>query len=523
MKLLVFFLTLSFLLFSCSHIKYAAIQAEYSRIQSAQPGKVNLKHMIDHETFFVIGKTIDELGNYSDLRLAVAAYSNEFKENERVDTMYFAGAGTHYGLNLPEGAYTLLVFADQDANKIFDRSEIIGQRTIELNDTIAPENGLAHVDIKLTTPKQIDWVESIPMPRFAELKKSLFYPVGTIRSLDDPIFDDNMSTIGMYDPASFSEKVPTSFFALEEDIIFKIPVVFVHGIGGSSRAFLPIIDRLDLKRYKPWFFYYPSGGDLEMLGNLFHKIFISGKVANLDKKMPMIIVAHSMGGLIVREALNKYDDKSAENIVGLFVTIATPFGGHPAAASGEKHGLIVLPAWRDVNPDSLFIRELYRKPLPESLNHQLIYAYQNPDILKMSENSDGVVPLSSQLHSTAQKQSQDQFGFNSSHTGILENEEMITYVLERMAKVKNFYPEEHLRYLFLGGYDVDLSDDYSPRAQFLIHIYGKYAMAIANGTLKPFYPDQEEYLRVVRGEIPARNEVEKGWLRFISEFPEIGQ
>ncbi len=524
MKTLLFFLTLPFLLFSCSHLKYAAIQAEYSRIQSAKPGQVNLKHMIDNETFFVIGKTIDELDRYSDLFLTIAAYSSKFKENERVDTMYYAAAGTHYGLNLPQGAYTLLVFADQDKNKILDQTEIIGRKTIELNETIAPEKGLVHVDIKLTAPKQIDWVESIPMPRIAEPKKSLFYPAGTIRSLADPIFDDNMATIGMYDPASFSEKVPTSFFALEEDLAFKIPVVFVHGIGGSSRAFQPIINRLDRKRYKPWFYYYPSGGDLEMLGTLFYKIFISGKVSHLYK-MPMIIVAHSMGGLVVREALNKYKDgeKSGENTVGLFVSIATPFGGHPAAASGEKHGLIVLPSWRDVNPDSRFIRKLYRKPLPESLNHQLIYAYQNPDILKITENSDGVVPLSSQLYPIAQKQSQDQFGFNSSHTTILENEEMITYILERMDKVKNFFPEEYLKYLFLGGYDVDLGDRYSPIAKHYIRYYGKCAMAVMNGTLKTFYPEQENFFRVIRGEIPATTEVEKGWMKFMSEFPEIGQ
>ncbi|MCP4373601.1 MAG: alpha/beta hydrolase, partial [Deltaproteobacteria bacterium] len=470
--------------------------------------------MIDNETFFVIGKTIDESDRYSDLYLTIAAYSSKFKENERVDTMYYTTAGTHYGLNLPQGAYTLLVFADQDKNKILDQTEIIGRKTIELNETIAPEKGLVHVDIKLTAPKQIDWVESIPMPRIAEPKKSLFYPPGTIRSLADPIFDDNMATIGMYDPASFLEIVHTSFFALEEDLTYKIPVVFVHGIGGSSRAFLPIVHRLDLKRYKPWFFYYPSGGDLELLGNLFYKIFISGKVANLDKKMPMIIVAHSMGGLIVREALNKYDDKSGENVVGLFITIATPFGGHPAAASGEKHGLIVLPAWRDVNPDSRFIRKLYRKPLPESLNHQLIYAYQNPDILKMSENSDGVVPLSSQLYPIAQKQSQDQFGFNSSHTNILEDDEMIAYLLERMDKVENFFPEEFLQYFFLGGYDVDLSDDYSPIVQYFIHHYGKGVMALVNGTLKPFYQEQEDFLRVTRGEKPATTEVEKGWMKF---------
>jgi len=206
---LLFGLVFPFLLCSCSHLKYASIQAEYSRIQRADPSQILLKHMIDNENFFVFGKTIEKSGRYSDYYLGVAAYSNKFKENERVDTMYFAGAGTHYGLNLPAGQYTLLVFADQNENKVFDHWEIVGQRTIELDEIHAPQKGLGHVDINLTAPKSLDWVESIPMPRISEPKKSLFYPAGAIRCLDDPIFDENIATMGMYDPASFTELVPT--------------------------------------------------------------------------------------------------------------------------------------------------------------------------------------------------------------------------------------------------------------------------------------------------------------------------
>jgi hypothetical protein len=124
----------------------------------------------------VFGKTIDKSGKYSEYYLGVAAYSNKFKENERVDTMYFAGAGTNYGLNLPEGMYSLLVFADQNENKVFDHWEIVGQRTIELDEINAQQKVLGHVDINLTAPKSLTWVESLPMPRISEPKKSLFYP-----------------------------------------------------------------------------------------------------------------------------------------------------------------------------------------------------------------------------------------------------------------------------------------------------------------------------------------------------------
>ncbi|PLX81344.1 MAG: alpha/beta hydrolase [Desulfuromonas sp.] len=505
---------------SCSYMKHVSVQAEYARIQKADPGQINLKHMIDRETYFVIGQTIDDKNIYTHLSLAVAAYSNKFKPHERVDTMYFAGAGTHFGLNLPEGDYQLLVFADKDNNQIFDQTEVVGKKPISLNQTTSPNKVLDRIEIRLSSHELVGWVEEISKPNQSNPKISLFYPTGSIRNLDDPLFSENMAILGMYDPASFLEKSPTMFYALEEDLGYKIPVVFVHGVGGSIRAFEPIINQLDRERYKPWFFYYPSGGDLDQLSEVFHRIFLSGKVIKLDK-IPMIVIAHSMGGLIVREALNKYENGHEESKVPMLITIASPFGGHPAAASGEKHGLIVLPSWRDVNPESRFIKELFRNPLPESTEHQLLYAYDNPATLKLNKNSDGVVPLSSQLRLEAQRQATKQLGFESSHTGILENKEVIAHVLDCMSRVENFIPEPHLEVMRLGGYEVQLSDEYSPQGKYVVESLGRYWMAVTTGRLKPFYAEQERFLRVIHGEESPKYEVVKDWLRFLKEYPDI--
>jgi triacylglycerol esterase/lipase EstA (alpha/beta hydrolase family) len=479
-----------------------------------------LKHIIDGETYFVIGQTIDNKARYENTALAIAAYSSKFKPNERVDTMYSAAAGTHFGLNLPEGNYQLLVFADMDKNQIFDQTEVIAQKAITLNKVASVDNVLDRIDIPLSFPRRVDWAEAINKPGFTEPKKSLFFPTGSLRSLEEPLFSQNMATLGMYDPASFLEKAPTMFYALEEDLDYKIPVVFVHGIGGSSRDFEAIVNQLDRERYKAWFFYYPSGGDLDQLAEFFHRIFLSGKVIKLGK-MPMIIVAHSMGGLVVREAMNKYEGNPKENKIDLVVTIATPFGGHPAAASGEKHGLIVLPSWRDLNPESRFIKELFTKPLPKTIEHQLIYAYDNPATFKLNKNSDGVVPLSSQLRIEAQQQATGQLGFESSHTGILKNTAMIDYLFTRMDRVKNYFPESHLEVFRQGGYDVELTDNYGPVSQYLIHSMGKYWMAVTNGTLKPFFPEQERFLRVIKGQEPPKYKLVKDWLRFLKEYPEL--
>jgi len=513
-------LCLAFFLWSCTYLKYASVQAEYARIQNAEPGQLNVKHMIDRESYFVHGRSIDSKRSYADIPKAIAAFSSKYQPNERVDTMYFQVAGSHFGMNLPEGRYDLLVFADIDGDGAFERSEVVGKRAIELNDAFVPDKVLGQVDVQLTEPITIDWDVAIDVPDSRGRFESIFFPSGAIRTLDDPIFDSGFSTLGMYDPASFLEQAPTSFYALEEELAYKIPVVFVHGIGGSAREFATFVGQLDRSRYKPWFYHYPSGGDLDQLAELFYQVFLSGKVYQ-SSDMPMIIVAHSMGGLVVREAINKYEGKRRENQVHLLVTLASPFGGHSAAAAGEKHGLIVLPSWRDLNPENPFIGNLYRKPLPDFVHHELIYAYQNPGAIKIGENSDGVVALTSQLHPQAQRQASGQFGFDNTHTDILDSEEVAAHILARMEKVKNAWPPPQLHLLHQGGYDVTLGEAYSPIAQHSIRYYGKYLMALTKGTLTTFHPEEERFIAVVKGEETPRDDAEKGWLKFLSEYPEF--
>ena len=294
----------------------------------------------------------------------------------------------------------------------------------------------------------------------------------------------------------------------------------LHGIAGSEREFEGFVQQMDRRRYKPWFFHYPSGGDLDQLAELFYQVYLSGKVYR-SGGMPMIIVAHSMGGLIVREAINKYAGKSNENQVHLFVTMATPFGGHAKAAAGEEHGLIVLPSWRDLNPENEFIGNLYRIPLPDFVHHELIYAFQNPNAIKIGENSDGVVTLTSQLHAQAQQQAQGQFGFDNTHTDILDSKEVVAHIISRMDGVKNAFPQPQLQLLHQGGYDVDLGPEYSALAQYSIRHYGKYLMELTKGTLVTFHPEEERFIAVVNGDKRPRDDTEKGWLRFLSEYPEL--
>jgi len=90
-----------------------------------------------------------------------------------------------------------------------------------------------------------------------------------------------------------------------------------------------------------------------------------------------------------------------------------------------------------------------------------------------------------------------------------------------MDKVENSFPPAQLQVIRQGGYAVTLGDAYSPTAQYSIHNYGKYLMALTNGTLTTFHPEEERFIAVVNGEKSPRDDAEKGWLRFLKEYPEF--
>ncbi|MEN8130719.1 MAG: DUF413 domain-containing protein [Pseudomonadota bacterium] len=510
------------LLHGCAYLQNTFKQAGYKSSFKKTNQKAVLKHLLTRDTFYVYGNLKDEDDAYKGYALAVAALTETGDKNEVVDVTHFARSNSFYGLHLPAGEYRLIVLADLNEDGLYESSEIIAHAPLRLNEKSDPDL-VASSDIIVAPTKPSHEIHEISIPvrsAAVEKKQSLFYPKGTIRAVDDPLFSRSTATLGMYDPAAFMEMAPMMFYALEEDLPYKVPIVFIHGIEGSITDFLPLLERLDRQRYKPWFFYYPSGADLDKLAQLFYRIFLSGKVIPLDE-MPLVVVAHSMGGLIVRKSLNSYAGVSKENDIKMFISIATPFGGHPSAKRSIESAPLVLPSWYDLDPDGDFIHELYKKPLPKRVQHHLIYAYGNPSKIKLGENSDGVVPLSSQLHAPAQAQSKRQYGYNQGHVTILSDDSLISQLLKLIYTVKAPAPEANMNFLVQGGFNVQLSNDYTEIEQYAIHSIGKYLRALSKGWIEPINEYDTRFIAAINGEVEAAYPSESAWLKFKTDYPEI--
>jgi len=502
----------------CTYLWYAGQQAEYARLQKADPSQRVLKHMVDRSAFAVIGITNDPDGRYrrDEHTKVVAAFSSRFKDNELVDVMHDIDVGTHFGLHLPPGEFDLLVLSDRDDDGTYERDEVIGAASLSLSVEQTPSMVALRTDVTLGERSTAAWPIEIAVEKRGGSTPSLFYPAGTIRSLDDPIFSEEMATLGLYDPASFFEQAPTLFYALEEDVGYKVPVVFVHGIGGDARSFTPMVQRLDRARFKPWFFHYASGASLDQLGQLFYSIFLSGQHVQRTDVVPMVIVAHSMGGLVVRKALDLLAAEGAKIPRIVWISLASPLGGHPSAAMARNSPLMVLPSWRDLDPEGEFLRELYRRELPEQVTHHLFYAFHNDSLVKTGENSDGSVPLSSQLYPPAQRQSHHQFGFDVDHIGARDDPKVIDAVMAIVERVQTRFPEDHMRAFLAGGVELRDEADYNARELHVLRNYGKYLEALATGAIAPMSEEQERLVPMLRGEAEPTMPEARVWLEFVA-------
>jgi pimeloyl-ACP methyl ester carboxylesterase len=355
----------------------------------------------------------------------------------RVADLYLIARPGPYSLTLPAGRYRIGAFEDVSRDLVYhpdsepaallgstgDLVLVAGDRRRDLDMVIDPGAGvrLGFAVSASTTDRDVTRMPSLQ--------------IGTIASLDDPRFGNEYGSLGMWDPLRFMFDAGGGIYFLEPYDPDRIPILFVHGATGSPANWKYLAGRLDRTRYQPWFAYYPAAPHLERIGDQLVRALNSLQVKyRFDR---LVLVAHSMGGLVARAALNDVMASSAKGRqvnVPLFVSISSPWNGHSGAALGAEYAPVVAPMWEDMSPGSAFLRALPETPLPPETAYELLFGYRS-DSGRSSEANDGTVTLASMLSLPIEKQATHVMGYDETHVSILESAEVAERLNASLARV----------------------------------------------------------------------------------------
>lgn len=236
----------------------------------------------------------------------------------------------------------------------------------------------------------------------------------SVIGLDDRRFAPDNVRRGMWSPDVFRRHAQGGLYFVDGYDERRIPVLFIHGIYGSPRDFRFLIERLDRWRLQPCVFFYASGASLhEVAHDLAEELRVLRSTRGVHE---MLVVAHSMGGLIARDVL--INGTNLGVTVPALVTISTPWRGHAGASFAARYAPVVIDSWLDLATDSTYLASLFAASLPAQTRHHLIFSYGRR-WTSFGPASDEVVSVASQLSRQAQEQAYRIYGFNTTHTEIL--------------------------------------------------------------------------------------------------------
>jgi len=245
-------------------------------------------------------------------------------------------------------------------------------------------------------------------------------------SWDDAPFSDEYVTLGMWQPSSFFEKdIGYQLYALKKFDPTKRTFVLVHGINDSPLVFKPLVNANAIpENYQLLLYYYPSAVSLELTSHLLSAA-LNDLIRRNDKIPELHILAHSMGGLVSKGMIGQLTklNEAAHQRMGLFISIASPFGGHAGAQVGldwSDWSPAIARSWFAMAPGSRYLNNIAELELSKILNHHLIFTYSHERDGK-SKGDDGVVTVTSQLIESAQYNATAIYGIADNHVGAVSN------------------------------------------------------------------------------------------------------
>jgi pimeloyl-ACP methyl ester carboxylesterase len=353
--------------------------------------------------------------------IVIAVYSVGAKQI--VDLFLLPRPGPFF-FALPAGTYQLAAFEDRNR----DLSYQPGEEPAVLASDLILRPGERRTGLDLTIDPSS--TSRIPFPVSAlsagrrDIDQFPALQLGTLVDIDDPRFSEENAKLGLWDPLQFLFNVGAGVYFLEEYDPHKIPILFVHGAMGHPANWKHLISTLDRSRFQPWLVYYPTAPHLDRLARGLVRAIAALQVKYRFSRL--ILVAHSMGGLVTRAAINyAMQDAASQRVVHLpaFVSISSPWNGHSAAAAGVKYAPVVAPSWEDMAPGSPFLTQLPQTALPPECEYTLLFSYHGAATIS-GEANDGTVGVSSELWLPIQRQAAHVMGFDESHTSILQSHDV---------------------------------------------------------------------------------------------------
>jgi pimeloyl-ACP methyl ester carboxylesterase len=409
----------------CSYLQWRREKKELRRELQHDPHNLLLKREYAlHDCFGVMGRIAvpaDAPGP-----LLVAAFNHDSPGHERVGSRA-AIAETGYFILLPSGSYDLALFADLNRDGFYDTDEVVGRTP--------PDS-----PVRVGAPESRDGL-FVQAPTVAiDLRKPSVYEVAVhvkvvprpfvVESVDDPLFDRQFGQIGVYEPSKFLARTQGWIFSIGAPDTSKVQVILVHGIDGTPRDFRTLVPSLDPSRYQVWLFYYPSGLGLDQLGIILARA-VDRIASERGSPESVALVAHSMGGLVGRRAVNELCRKGKPAYLHVYASIDTPYGGVETVSGAVKRGTELVPSWVDVASGSPFLTRLHKTPFPKDLPFHLFFGWGQKGAHGPGAAGDGTITLPSQLDPRAQAVATGMSGFGDTHVGILSDPD----ALQALAKV----------------------------------------------------------------------------------------
>jgi pimeloyl-ACP methyl ester carboxylesterase len=140
-------------------------------------------------------------------------------------------------------------------------------------------------------------------------------PMAMLLSRERP---DKLGFIRLLRPEKYADTA--RLIRLQPFDLQRTPVIFVHGLQDTPVSFVPMVNALrkDLeiqRRYQFWVFSYPSGYPYPYSAALLRRE-LNGISKTFPNRKPIILVGHSMGGMICRLMVTDSGDKIWRDLFG---------------------------------------------------------------------------------------------------------------------------------------------------------------------------------------------------------------